>query len=235
MNTQLKVHEFDNGVKVYDEHLLELQRRRYQVTNLHEPEEEVIFTKIVKDLRKFEAYYDVGAAIGYYPILARSLRMDDIIIRAFEPLPSQMQRMRHNIALNLIDEDSIQLQSEALSNKNGKAQLADHSYASFIVESQSPTPHHSVEVPTATLDSFARKTNETIGLLQLDVQGHEVKVLKGATNCFWEKRIRHVLVGTHGPRIHEDCLQFLTSRGYRIEFEDFETSEQPDGIIHARF
>jgi FkbM family methyltransferase len=235
MTNEPKIHEFDNGVKIYDRHLLDLQRKRYETKNIHEPEEEVIFKKIVKDLRRFEAYYDVGAAVGYYPILARMIRPEDIIIRAFEPLPSQMEKMRENFALNQLQEDDVALHSEAISNTEGTALLIDQSYGSFIAESQTPPNRPSVNVKTIPLDLFAQKTNETIGLLQIDVQGHEIKVLKGATNCFWEKRIRHVLVGTHGPAIHELCLQFLVTRGYSIEFEDFETAEQPDGIIHAKF
>jgi FkbM family methyltransferase len=231
----MRVHQFDNGVKVYDEHLLALQKKRYATNNIHEPEEEVIFKEIINDLRKFEAYYDIGAAVGHYPILARMMRPKDIIIRAFEPLPSQMLRMQQNIALNGLESDDISLHAEAISNTEGTAQLADLSYSSFIVENQAAPNKPTVKVKTNTLDLFAKQANESIGLLQIDVQGHEIKVLKGATNCLWGKRIRHILVGTHGPAIHELCLQILVTRGYKIEFENFETAEQPDGIIHARY
>jgi hypothetical protein len=39
-----KIHTFDNSVKVYDSHLIDIQRQRYKIVNLQEPKEENVFT-----------------------------------------------------------------------------------------------------------------------------------------------------------------------------------------------
>lgn len=228
-----KVHTFDNGVKLYDHHLLEVQRKRYLEVNLHEPEEESIFTEIILGLDKGQAYFDVGAAVGYYVILANKLRGEDIQISAFEPLPLQANRLEDTLKLNGIVEDNVSIHRVAMSNKAGTASLTDCSYASGIVKEPTAFKGRTILVKTETIDSLLEKSLVTVGLLQIDVQGHELSVLRGASKSLWQKKIHNLLIGTHGFALHENCMQFLLNRGYSIKFEEFETQNQPDGIIHA--
>jgi len=44
------IHEFDSGIKVYDSHLLDIQRIRYEKRNVHEEDEEDIFIEIIETL-----------------------------------------------------------------------------------------------------------------------------------------------------------------------------------------
>ena len=77
-------HTFDNGIKVYDDHLLPLQRERYKKHNVHEADEEEHFINIIRSLPPDGVYLDIGAAVGYYAMLARRLS---------PPLPSMPWRL----------------------------------------------------------------------------------------------------------------------------------------------
>ena len=90
------VHTFDNGVRVYDDHLLDEQRERYRKHNVHESEEENIFVNLIQRIPANGCFLDVGAAIGYYLILARKLA-PGITIHAVEPLARHRAFMRENM------------------------------------------------------------------------------------------------------------------------------------------
>ena len=79
------IHTFDNGVRVYEDQLLEEQRARYRKRNVHEAEEEEIFVDLIRRLPPDGCFVDVGAAIGYYLILARKLS-PRLTIHGVEPL-----------------------------------------------------------------------------------------------------------------------------------------------------
>ena len=66
-----KVHEFDNGVRVFDDHLMPAQRERYRKRNVHEADEEDLFIEVVSALPDDGCFVNIGTAIGYYAILAR--------------------------------------------------------------------------------------------------------------------------------------------------------------------
>jgi hypothetical protein len=92
-------------------------------------------------------------------------------------------------------------------------------------------------IETTTIDEFVRQIDCPIDLLQMDVQGLEVEVLKGATESLKTGAVKTFLIGTHGRalglKLHEECRDQLRSNGYEIEVDLRDTKEQPDGILVA--
>ena len=80
-----QVHVFDNGVKIYDDHLIPPKRARYRQRNVHEADEEDIFVTLIRALPADGCFVNVGAAIGYYAVLARRLA-PGLTIYLVEPL-----------------------------------------------------------------------------------------------------------------------------------------------------
>src|SRR5947209_14559537 len=72
-----------------------------------------------------------------------------------------------------------------------------------------------------------------VDLIQMDVQGLEANVLQGAAGSLRAGKIKTFLIGTHGPEIHQHCIDILKKHGYVIEFEEDDPEQQPDGIILA--
>lgn len=130
---------------------------------------------------------DVGANIGTTTVTALRAGFGRVI--AFEPEPSNVTLLRVNVALNDVD-DLVEVVPVALSDAVGAATLAldpDNSGGHCIViGSVTPGPDpmpNALEVPCTTLDAHLaahRIDPHTIGLLWMDVQGHEPAVLRGA-------------------------------------------------------
>ena len=65
----------------------------------------------------------------------------------------------------------------------------------------------------------------------MDIQGEELRALQGSRGSL--ARIKHLIVGTHGKEVHDDCVDLLESNGCTIQFQNWVVANQPDGIIAA--
>ena len=251
------IHTFDNGVRVYEDQLLDEQRERYKKRNVHEAEEEEIFIDLVRRLPPNGCFIDVGAAIGYYLILARKLA-PRLAIHGVEPLERHRRFLNENLVLNGLTRDDFVIHSEGLTSSAGSQTFLDRGYSSRLASegvkasvSLSARWKHSLEavglrrpkneiltIPTITLDALARRLGRPIDLLQMDVQGLEVEVLKGAAESLKTGAVKCFLIGTHGRgrglTLHEECRELLRASGYTIEIDQPDTKEQPDGILVAK-
>jgi FkbM family methyltransferase len=250
MSSNRPIYVFDNQVKVYREQLLDLQLNRYQEVNLHEPVEEAEFTKILQEYPASPfVFVDIGAAIGYYCILAKKIR-PDIVIHAFEPLGLHRQYFHENLLLNQMDDSKITLYSDAISDNNGKATLRHESFGSGLVHQSKRSVLKKIKnrlrdlmkskssseiVKTITLDSFAANLGTALHLVKVDVQGFETEVLKGASQILKQGSVKHWIIGTHSAALHESCCRLLLENQYQIIFDEQDLEHQPDGLLVAKY
>jgi FkbM family methyltransferase len=108
-----KIHVFDNGVSVYDDHLIPAQRQRYQKRNVHEAREEDIFAELIRQLPVDGCYLNIGCAIGYYQLLAKRLA-PALTIHAVEPLAQHRAFVAENIRLNGFDPTAFTIHEQAV-------------------------------------------------------------------------------------------------------------------------
>jgi FkbM family methyltransferase len=146
-----------------------------------------IFVELIKRVGTF---YDIGANIGYYSLLAAS-ENKDIRVVGFEPANGPFHFLKENVALNNFQ--NITIENIALSDKSGiidffeianskykylKYNLAGESNMgnkfagrSFIVTS----------VKALTLDEYVQRNNEAcIDLIKIDTEGTENLILGNA-------------------------------------------------------
>jgi len=249
-----ETHQFDNGVKVYDHHVTPRQKKRYSQINIHEPAEEKLFVKIIESLGKGECFVSVGSAIGYYPILAKKISPETPVY-AFDPLKIHLERFHENILLNGFDTEDFCIQNKAVSAEDGFSAFLEQTFGSVVVGS-SPLSNIKTRlkiivkriltvlkikkfqvgysrVETISLNSLNKIIKHPIGLLQMDIQGVEAEVLNGGDEALASHFIKKFLIGTHGAKIHEQCINALKRHDYIIEIEENEVMNQPDGIIVA--
>lgn len=248
-----KIHKFDNGIRVYDDHLLDEQRKRYAERNVHEADEEDIFINVIRSLTPQGCFVSVGAAIGYYILLAKQLA-PGLTIHAFEPLPRHEKYFWENVSLNGYSSSDFHFHAEAVAASDGYARLEDASFGSRL-----NTPSlilrlkrlarqalnrlgfghyrvmNSLRVKTVSLVSAVQIAGGGVDLLQMDIQGFEFQVLNAGLPLLQGGSVKTFLIGTHGAAIHQSCLQLLLRCGYTIELEQQQSPHQPDGIILARF
>lgn len=156
-----------------------------------------IFCELIK---KSNVFFDIGANIGYYSLLASSIRGKDVLVCAFEPMPSAYSYLQENIKINGFD--NIKPFELALSNQKGKAtfySIVNEKFKSYpqltgdggLSKTQSGNRAKiNFDVETNTLDDFV---NEIIGdnkvdLIKLDTEANEHFVLMGANNVLKNHR-----------------------------------------------
>lgn len=74
-----------------------------------------------------------------------------------------------------------------------------------------------------------------IDILHSDIQGYEYEMLIGANGFFDSFNIGFAFISTHSNYLHQECLNFLRSKNYRIVSEvDLTNTFCEDGIIVAQ-
>lgn len=126
---------------------------------------------------------DVGANIGT-TVIPALLEHGFERGLAFEPEPENFRLLRANLALNGLDE-RIRTHEVALSDANGEAVLnisSENSGSSWLAPARDVAGGKTVRVRTARLDDLLADTHvspEEVGLVWMDVEGHESHVLAG--------------------------------------------------------
>lgn len=134
---------------------------------------------------------DVGANVGTASVTALGAFGFERAI-CFEPLPRNRELLSLNLAYNGFEERSTIIEV-ALSDRAGTAvfEIAPKNPSDARVRVPEKTDSgvlgeeewSTVEVPTATLDSFVESGDvdpDSVGLLWIDAQGHEGQILAGA-------------------------------------------------------
>ncbi|MBA3386382.1 MAG: FkbM family methyltransferase [Chthoniobacterales bacterium] len=252
---QRAIHTFDNGVRVYEDHLDRKQRKRYRRRNVHEPEEEYVFTELINRLPVQGCFVNVGAAFGYYVILAHKLS-PGLMIHGVEPMERHRAFLRENLRLNGLPDGDVVIHPEGISSSEGEVSFLNEGYGSCIPRDSNQIrvlrvrcrqlleriglrkrKHQGprvLTIPTVTLDALVRRIGRPVDLLQMDVQGLEVEVLKSGVTSMASAAVKSFLIGTHSLEIHQECVTQLLSHGYIIDVDQPDTKEQPDGILFAR-
>jgi len=123
---------------------------------------------------------DIGANFGYYSLALAEFLKRDCRVLAFEPSPETRARLERNIALNQL-RDTVTVIPCALSDAPGSARMTSrkgNSGATYIRNDGE------TEVEVVTLDDVcARHRLSRLDFVKIDVEGFELKVLKGGERC----------------------------------------------------
>lgn len=148
-------------------------------------EEELAF---VQDfLRLGMGFLDIGANVGLFSLYAAKILKDSAPCIAVEPASKTRQKLEENLGLNHLSQ--VQILPLAFSDAQGELPLllaedgfdAFHSFAQPFMGGQMGQEI----VQTQTLDNWSQENPDlaaAIRLIKLDVEGWEVKVLKGAAH-----------------------------------------------------
>jgi len=150
-------------------------------------EEQNLIKFLIKNLKKNDIFFDIGANYGFYSILAQEI-IENGEIHAFEPNPKIFNYLKSSFLKN---KKGIFLNKMALSNKIGKISFYDgfyraHSGQSTILEkvaSNSLSKYQRIKVASVTLDNYIN-TNTIPTVIKIDVEGAESKVIDGGLRIF---------------------------------------------------
>jgi len=190
--------------------------------------------------------FDVGAHVGQTYRRYRTL-FPSAQIHAFEPFPESFAALRNacaqdgaaranQIALSENDQPLV-LHINKRSDTNSSLPLDDRAgqFWGDAVSSEGRT----VEVPSITLDAYCEQNAiERIDLLKLDVQGGELRVLRGARRMLQAQRVRLVFTELlfaptyRGQPSINAYFELLDGYGYEL-FDMLNLTRSGDRLIQS--
>lgn len=168
-----------------------------------------IFDRIVPEtiyrlLDNNEIALEVGANIGQNcSLMAKKVGMNGRVI-AFEPHPEIFEELKAN--MNRWDapiKASLQLENVAVGSADSEACLADgpefhRNRGSAALCEQAADSTRTFKVLVRKLDNYI-PPQMSVGVCKIDVEGHELSVLKGAAQALGRKAIRDIIFEDFNP------------------------------------
>ena len=155
---------------------------------------EPIITKLVMDiLEPGQTFIDVGAANGWFSLIAASIVGERGKVIAFEPNPTRFKMLLKGAQMNGFT--NLTASDKALSYQEGTAFIGGRCMGE-ISES-------GIRIVTTTLDHFLAKEGiEEVHLVKIDVEGVEQNVLKGMIRTVENNPSMKIICELH-PRLLE--------------------------------
>ena len=150
-------------------------------------------------LRLFEpdsVVLDVGANVGFWTVPMARVLSGGGKIHAFEPLPSNLKRLRENVRLNGL-EGVVEIHEVGLSDKAATVEISlredfsngsDTGNAAIVID-ESDRQFRCTAIAVEALDEvFPSLKLERLDFAKADIEGHEDKFLAGASSVISQFR-----------------------------------------------
>ena len=178
-------------------------QRKLYLSGMHEKNVTKLFYNLVNE---GITVVDIGAYVGYYTVLASKLVGEKGRVLAFEPAPDSFLQIKKTIEANRFK--NVTLYQVAVSDKIGKTNLR---------LSSCPTTHAIADATDGFFIGNYKQTGETIDvevmpldkiidenvlpcdslIVKIDVEGAELKVLKGMEKILNECDNLHLIISVH--------------------------------------
>jgi FkbM family methyltransferase len=144
-------------------------------------------------LREEEVFFDVGANVGSYTILAASEVGATVV--SFEPVPATYETLHWNISINKVQQ-LVDVFHNAVGAARSTVQFStDHDTMNHVA---TQSDHSVFDVEVISLDEVVQQKNFFPTLLKIDVEGFETEVIKGASNLLSNKGVQAIIIELNG-------------------------------------
>jgi FkbM family methyltransferase len=131
---------------------------------------------LTANLKPGDVCFDIGANVGFFTLIAARLVGDTGRVYAFEPLPSNAEALRRNIALNGLQ--NVEVIEAAVSERSGTAELVlGQSSLDARLSMLGEAQPDAIAVRVISLDDF--EIDGSPSLVKIDAEGAEYAVLSG--------------------------------------------------------
>ena len=179
--------------------------------------------QMIDAIRPGDVFFDIGTCIGFVAVHAAKRGAN---VMAFEPEPQLRKRALENLKLN--SAAGVRVMDWAVSDGDGTADLfsdGPHGCSPTLAATDGRTP---VTVRTRSIDAaIADGTLPTPQLIKLDIEGAEVKALRGMTSLLAATdRPRMLFIEVHPPMIKSmgddvaELARILNGAGYELIAND---------------
>ncbi len=205
--------------------LLDLRGREQMFAYYYGRWEDIYIATVERHFQR-GVFYDVGASIGLYAMqFGQICRERGTHVRAFEPVPANLDRLRSQFLRNDLSEEFVRIEPVALGETPGTARLT-------LVDDGRPgnakiTTGGEYVVEVTTLDAvWEDHGREPVGFIKIDTEGWDVRILHGSRRLIETCR-PNLLVEFNRERMHnlgiplEETWQYLVNEmgytAYRID------------------
>ena len=141
-------------------------------------------------LRPNDVFFDIGANVGAYTLLASGEIGAKTI--SVEPIPSTFKLLSDNIVINKLEE-KVELLNVGLGNNSGIIKFT---------KSLDTVNHVATDKEIDTIDVTIKKMDDISmlvpQLIKIDVEGFETEVLKGAKNILSNENLKAIIIELNG-------------------------------------
>jgi FkbM family methyltransferase len=182
--------------------------------------------RVVKEVKSGDVFYDVGANVGFYSLLAATLIAPGRVY-AMEPVPANLGYLRKHLELNRVD--NVEVFETAICDQVGST--------FFEVEATRAMGRIAagggVRVATSTLDALLREGKiAPPDCIKMDIEGAESRALLGAQECFERYRPK-LFLALHGREVHDECCRLLSSWKYEIQYTTRDSEDRAELFAYS--
>jgi FkbM family methyltransferase len=188
------------------------------VSHFEEQEQRLVRQLLIQNRPK--VLWDIGANIGIWSLFLTGLSTPDAEIRCFEPDPENLRLLQLNMNKNRIGnwvirpvavsdhEGSDSFYSDPVTGATGSLESSSDFIGKFY-----NAPRQQVPVQITTVDSEVASGARPPEFIKIDVEGHELAVLKGALKTLKETRPLLILETSHR---HNEVSEFFNAIDYKL-------------------
>jgi FkbM family methyltransferase len=169
-----------------------------------------------KTLKTAHTFYDIGANIGYFSLMASNIIGSSGKVYAIEASPKNVSSLQQNILLN--NHSNIIVYPYGLSHHTGSGLINQHAESGMSSFLPNFKTEEQYTVPLIPLDELIRAEHlQPPDVIKIDVEGMELDVIRGMKSTLSANRHITLLV--------EITAEFLESQGdseielYKILFD----------------
>lgn len=145
-------------------------------------------------LNATDLFFDVGANVGSYTLLASGIRKAKTI--AIEPSADTATLLNNNLVLNKLQELTVLINAAAGADKGILTFSKNKDTTNHIITGDEYPDPEFEKVNVITIDSLTEKEKPL--LIKIDVEGFETEVLKGMTVTLEQPELKAIIIELNG-------------------------------------
>jgi len=178
--------------------------------------ESAVQEAMVRHLGRGDVFYDVGANLGFFSLLAAHLSgLEEGQVYAFEAAPDNAEAIRRNAALNEIP--NVHVIAKAVSDRCGRGRLQivdDQSWSKLVEYGEHPFTERVIDVELVAIDELVGSGRiPPPAVVKIDVEGAELAVLDGMRETI-DRHRPAIICELHDT--HSEFVAAMERHGYRL-------------------
>lgn len=173
-----------------------------------EPKKTDALIKIFENQKGTKVFYDIGANIGFFSVLAAQCWEGQGKVFAFEPSPITHRFLKRNIAVSTYK--NIAAYKLGVSSKAGNVYFD----TTLGRGEQKVSESGNATIDIIKLDDWVDSNNAPLPtIVKIDVEYHEMEALKGMAQII-ERAKPIMMIAVHTDDLHRQVAKLMTESGY---------------------